>query len=111
MLLVVLASGLWSSNALSLSLASSTFSDLCRETQAVSLAFINALSNLAQIYGAYLSLAADRPKAKDIMGFAVISAMLLGRDLWTSALLTRETGVGLVVSSQHERPKQGFREY
>ena len=72
-LLLFLASSLWSSNALSLSLASSTLSDSSCETRAVSLAFINAMGNLAQIYGAYLFPSADGPKY--IMGFAVISAM------------------------------------
>ncbi|KAI9727421.1 MAG: hypothetical protein M1834_008427 [Cirrosporium novae-zelandiae] len=53
-LLVLMAAGLWSTNALSLSYASSTFSPMRRETRGVSLAFVNAMGNLAQIYGAYL---------------------------------------------------------
>lgn len=49
-----MTAGLWSTNALSLSFASSTFAHMSREVRAVSLAFVNAMGNLAQIYGAYL---------------------------------------------------------
>ncbi|EGP91745.1 uncharacterized protein MYCGRDRAFT_54413, partial [Zymoseptoria tritici IPO323] len=72
-LLVVMAAGLWSSNALALSYASSTFSYMPRETRAVSLALVNAMGNLAQIYGAYLFPADDKPKY--LLGFGVISGM------------------------------------
>ncbi|KAL8769579.1 MAG: hypothetical protein Q9209_004511 [Squamulea sp. 1 TL-2023] len=72
-LLVFMAAGLWSSNALSLSFASSSFAHLSREARAVSLAFINAMGNLAQIYGAYLFPSEDAPRY--IMGFSVVSAM------------------------------------
>lgn len=37
------------------------------------LAFVNAMGNLAQIYGAYLFPGGDAPEY--LMGFAVISAM------------------------------------
>lgn len=50
-LLVLMAAGLWSTNGCALSYASSTFGDMPRETRAVSLALVNALGNLAQIYG------------------------------------------------------------
>lgn len=72
-LLVIMASGLWACNGLSLSYASISFGDMQKETKAVSLAFINAMGNLAQIYGAYLFPSDDEPKY--IMGFGVISAM------------------------------------
>lgn len=72
-LLVFMAAGLWSSNALALSYAASTFGSMQQETRAVSLALVNALGNLAQIYGSYLFPSADAPKY--IMGFSVISAM------------------------------------
>lgn len=72
-LLIFMASGLWSSNALALSYASSTFGRQPPRTRAVSLALVNALGNLAQIYGAYLFPSADGPRY--VMGFAVISAM------------------------------------
>lgn len=47
-LLVIMAAGLWASNALSLSFASSTFGDMDTEVRAVALALVNALGNLAQ---------------------------------------------------------------
>ncbi|KAM0799556.1 major facilitator superfamily domain-containing protein [Usnea florida] len=72
-LLVFMTAGLWSANALSLSFASSTFGYLRQEVRAVSLAFVNAMGNLAQIYGAYLFPTQQSPKY--IMGFSVISAM------------------------------------
>lgn len=72
-LLVVMASGLWTTNALSLSYASSTFGSLPNETRAICLAFVNAMGNLASIYGAYLFPSNEAPKY--IMGFSVISAL------------------------------------
>lgn len=72
-LLVFIASGLWSANALSLSYVSSTFGAEKKDVRAVSLAFVNAMGNLAQIYGAYLFPEDDAPKY--LMGFEVISAM------------------------------------
>lgn len=68
-----MAAGLWSTNGLSLSYASSTFASMPQETRAVSLALVNALGNLAQIYGAYLFPSNDAPKY--ILGFGVISGM------------------------------------
>jgi MFS family permease len=50
-LLVIMAAGLWSTNGCALSYAASTFGDMPRETRAVALALVNALGNLAQIYG------------------------------------------------------------
>jgi hypothetical protein len=44
-----------------------------QETRAVSLALVNALGNLAQIYGAYLFPSTDAPKY--LLGFGVISGM------------------------------------
>ncbi|ORY54845.1 major facilitator superfamily domain-containing protein [Pseudomassariella vexata] len=72
-LLVILASGLWASNALSLAYASSTFAAMPNEVRAISLAFVNAMGNLAQIYGAYLFPSDDAPKY--LMGFGVISGL------------------------------------
>ncbi|KAL8864191.1 MAG: hypothetical protein Q9174_007438, partial [Haloplaca sp. 1 TL-2023] len=72
-LLVFMAAGLWSSNALSLSFASSSFAHSSREVRGVTLAFVNAMGNLAQIYGAYLFPSEDKPRY--IMGFSVVSAM------------------------------------
>ncbi|EMD88736.1 hypothetical protein COCC4DRAFT_81162 [Bipolaris maydis ATCC 48331] len=73
-LLVLMAAGLWSSNAVSLSYASATFGSMEPEVRAIAIALVNALGNLAQIYGAYLFPADDKPKY--LMGFGVISGML-----------------------------------
>ena len=72
-LLVVMASGLWASNGLALSYTSSTFSETPAEVRAILLAFVNAMGNLAQIYGAYLFPSNDAPKY--LLGFGVISGL------------------------------------
>jgi MFS family permease len=72
-LLIFMAAGLWASNGLALSYAASTFGPMQQEVRAVSLALVNALGNLAQIYGAYLFPSDDAPKY--LMGFGVISGM------------------------------------
>ena len=61
-LLIFMAAGLWASNGLALSYAASTFGSMPQEVRAVALALVNALGNLAQIYGAYLFPADDAPK-------------------------------------------------
>lgn len=73
-LLVLMAAGLWASNAVSLSFASSTFGSMDAEVRAIALAVMNGLGNLAQIYGAYLFPSGDAPKY--LKGFGVISGML-----------------------------------
>ncbi|KAK7432819.1 hypothetical protein QQZ08_000682 [Neonectria magnoliae] len=72
-LLVIMASALWASNGLALSYTSSTFSEAPAEVRAILLAFVNAMGNLAQIYGAYLFPTEDQPKY--LMGFGVISGL------------------------------------
>ncbi|KAK3672512.1 hypothetical protein LTR78_007562 [Recurvomyces mirabilis] len=72
-LLIFMAAALWSTNGLALSYASSTFGAMPQEVRAVSLALVNALGNLAQIYGAYLFPSKDAPKY--LLGFGVISGM------------------------------------
>ena len=92
-LLVFLTAGLWSTNALSLSFASSTFVALKQETsvRAVSLAFVNAMGNLAQIYGAYLFPSEDAPKYAK--GFGVVSGMCaLGIVVYASLALLGRRG-------------------
>ncbi|KAF2713769.1 MFS general substrate transporter [Pleomassaria siparia CBS 279.74] len=88
-LLVLMAAGLWASNATALSLAGSTFGDLQPEVRAIALALVNAMGNLAQIYGAYLFPSEDAPKY--LKGFGVISGMLgLGVGVYvTMHVLTR----------------------
>jgi MFS family permease len=72
-LLVLMASALWASNALSLAYASTTFGSMNQEVRGISLAIVNAMGNLAQIYGAYLFPDVDAPKY--LMGFGVISGL------------------------------------
>ncbi|KAL4925980.1 major facilitator superfamily domain-containing protein [Aspergillus undulatus] len=72
-LLVIMGMGLWASNGLSLAYASTSFGEMPREIRAISLALVNAMGNLAQIYGAYLFPDSDEPKY--LMGFGVISGL------------------------------------
>lgn len=74
-LLVLMASGLWATNAAALSYSSSSIGDMPPEVRGISLAVINALANLAQIYGSYLFPSSDEPKY--LRGFGAIAAMLL----------------------------------
>ncbi|KAJ6051394.1 vitamin H transporter [Penicillium canescens] len=73
-LLILMASGLWATNGGTLAYASSAFAGMHPQARGVALAMVNALGNLAQIYGSYLFPEDDSPKY--IMGFSVISAML-----------------------------------
>lgn len=72
-MLCLMASMLWAANALALSYAASTLADKDSKTRGVGLALINALGNLAQIYGSYLFPLDDKPKY--LMGFGVITGM------------------------------------
>ncbi|KAJ5243535.1 vitamin H transporter [Penicillium citrinum] len=73
-LLVFMAAGLWSTNGGTLAYASSAFASMHPQARGVALAMVNALGNLAQIYGSYLFPEDEGPRY--IMGFSVISAML-----------------------------------
>jgi MFS family permease len=73
-MLVLMAAGLWAGNGLALSYASSTLGDLPAEARAVALALVNAMGNLASIYGSYLFPTEDGPKY--LKGFGVISGLL-----------------------------------
>lgn len=72
-MLCLMASCLWAANSLALSYAASILSDKDAKTRGVGLALINALGNLAQIYGSYLFPSTDKPKY--LMGFGVITGM------------------------------------
>lgn len=72
-MLCLIASALWAANALALSYSASTLADKDAKTRGVGLALINALGNLAQIYGSYLFPSKDKPKY--LMGFGVITGM------------------------------------
>jgi MFS family permease len=95
-LLVLMAAGLWASNAVALSFASATFGSMEPEVRAIALALVNAMGNLAQIYGAYLFPADDKPKY--LMGFGVISGMLgfgVVMYLFMHVAVRRKEGLGL----------------
>ncbi|KAH8722983.1 major facilitator superfamily domain-containing protein [Phaeosphaeriaceae sp. PMI808] len=95
-LLVLMAAGLWASNAVALSFASATFGSMKPEVRAIALALVNAMGNLAQIYGAYLFPAEDQPKY--LMGFGVISGMLgLGVVVYVvmHIMLRKKEGLGI----------------
>lgn len=99
-LLVLMAAGLWASNAMSLSFAGATFGDLQPEVRAIALALVNAMGNLAQIYGAYLFPAEEAPKY--LKGFGVITGMLgfgVGVYITMHALTRRKQGLGLFFGS------------
>jgi len=72
-LLVLMASGLWASNALALAYASSTFGSMEAEPRGIALAIVNGMGNLASIYGSYLFPAEEAPKY--LKGFGVISGL------------------------------------
>jgi MFS family permease len=94
-LLVLMAAGLWASNAVALSFASASFGSMEPEVRAIALALVNALGNLAQIYGAYLFPVHDKPKY--LMGFGVISGMLgvgICVYLFMHVALRRKDGLG-----------------
>ena len=62
-LLVLMASGLWTTNGGTLAYASSSFGNMHPQTRGVSLALVNALGNLAQIYGSVSSMVAISNKS------------------------------------------------
>lgn len=55
-LLVLMAAGLWATNGGTLAYASSAFAGMNPQARGVSLALVNALGNLAQIYGSVCTL-------------------------------------------------------
>lgn len=72
-LLVFVASGILTANAMSLAFASSSFGSMRQETRGVSLAVVNGVANLAGVYGAYLFPAEDGPKY--LKGFGVVAGL------------------------------------
>ncbi|KAF2812537.1 pantothenate transporter liz1 [Mytilinidion resinicola] len=67
-------SAIWTANPLALSYASVSMGPLEPETRAISLAIINGMGNLAQIYGSYLFPGADAPKY--LKGFVAYAGLL-----------------------------------
>jgi hypothetical protein len=71
-------------NPLALSFASVSMGSLDPETRAISLAFVNGLGNLAQVYGSYLFPVEDAPKY--LKGFGAYAGLLsLGAGVYVSA--------------------------
>lgn len=82
--LVFINSMIWTANPLALSYASVSMGPLDPETRAISLAFVNGLGNLAQVYGSYLFPTEDRPKY--LKGFGAYAGLLaLGAGIYVSA--------------------------
>ncbi|KAF2106146.1 major facilitator superfamily domain-containing protein [Lophiotrema nucula] len=68
-------SAIWTANPLALSYASTCMGPLAPETRAISLAVVNGMGNLAQIYGSYLFPDGDAPKY--IKGFGTYAGLLV----------------------------------
>lgn len=82
--LVFINSMIWTANPLALSFASVSMGSLDPETRAISLAFVNGLGNLAQVYGSYLFPTKDAPKY--LIGFATYAGLLsLGAVVYVAA--------------------------
>lgn len=100
-LLVLMAAGLWASNALSLSFAAASFGNMEPEVRAIALALVNAMGNLAQIYGAYLFPKEDAPKY--LKGFGVISGLLgfgVAVYIFMHVMTRKRSGLGFFGSAQ-----------
>jgi hypothetical protein len=82
--LVFINSMIWTANPLALSFASVSMGSLDPETRAISLAFVNGLGNLAQVYGSYLFPVEDAPKY--LKGFGAYAGLLaFGAGVYVSA--------------------------
>ena len=79
-------SAIWTANPLALSYASVSMGPLHPETRAISLAVINGIGNLAQIYGSYLFPSEDAPKY--LKGFGTYAGLLVfGAGVYTCAFV------------------------
>lgn len=77
-------SAIWTANPLALSYASTSMGPLHPETRAISLAVMNGMGNLAQIYGSYLFPDKDAPKY--LVGFGTYAGLLVfGAGIYMSA--------------------------
>lgn len=88
--LCFLTACIWTANPLAESFASSSMASIKPETRAISLAFINSMANLAQIYGSYLMPSWDAPR--HAIGFGTFAGLLFtGGCIYSLAmvLLTR----------------------
>ncbi|KAF2249399.1 MFS general substrate transporter [Trematosphaeria pertusa] len=79
-------SAIWTANPLALSFASVSMGPLQPETRAISLAIVNGMGNLAQIYGSYLFPSEDAPKY--LKGFGTYAGLLMfGAAVYGTAFL------------------------
>jgi hypothetical protein len=82
--LIFINSMIWTANPLALSYASVSMGPLDPETRAISLALINGMGNLAQIYGSYLFPSEDAPKY--LKGFGTYAGLLaFGAGIYATA--------------------------
>jgi hypothetical protein len=82
--LVFINSMIWTANPLALSYASVSMGPLDPETRAISLAMINGMGNLSQVYSSYLFPAEDAPKY--LKGFGTYCGCLaLGAGIYIAA--------------------------
>lgn len=74
LLLVFMVGGVWSSIALYLALVTTTLRDMNPDARAFAVSLPVSMSNLGNVYGAYLFPAGDKPKY--LMGFGIIAGTL-----------------------------------
>ncbi|RSL97726.1 hypothetical protein CDV31_012906 [Fusarium ambrosium] len=72
--LCFLTACIWTANPIAESFASSSMASIKPEVRAISLAFINSMANLAQIYGSYLMPSWDAPR--HAIGFGTFAGLL-----------------------------------
>lgn len=78
---------IWTANPLALSYASVSMGPLDPETRAISLAIVNGMGNLAQIYGSYLFPSEDAPKY--LKGFGTYAGLLaFGAGIYVTAFFS-----------------------
>ncbi|RSL52321.1 hypothetical protein CEP51_015073 [Fusarium floridanum] len=84
--LCFLTACIWTANPIAESFASSSMASIKPEVRAVSLAFINSMANLAQIYGSYLMPSWDAPR--HAIGFGTFAGLLFtGGCIYASAMV------------------------
>ncbi|KAJ3523095.1 hypothetical protein NM208_g12581 [Fusarium decemcellulare] len=72
--LCLLTACIWTANPIAESFASSSMASIKPEVRAISLAFINSMANLAQVYGSYLMPSWDAPR--HAIGFGTFAGLL-----------------------------------
>ncbi|KAJ4252859.1 hypothetical protein NW762_010765 [Fusarium torreyae] len=84
--LCFLTACIWTANPIAESFASSSMASIQPEVRAISLAFINSVGNLAQIYGSYLLPSWDAPRHS--RGFGTFAGLLfIGGCVYCAAMI------------------------